>query len=80
MQFVENDKKKTWQALLALLELPGLDSPGSHGKAEQWKLLELVLKDYNIWDKIGYFTSNNHGSNDVLCAALNNLLKEKSII
>ena len=79
VQFVESDKKETRQALLALSELPGLDGPGSHGGAEQWKLLESVLKDYNIWDKIGYFTGDNHGSNDVLCAALGNFLEEKGI-
>jgi hypothetical protein len=76
---VDNDKKETRQALLVLSELPGLDGPVSHGGAEQWKLLELVLKDYNIWDKIGYFTSDNHGSNDILCAALGNSLEDKEI-
>ena len=62
---MEADKKETRQALLALSELPGIDSPGSHGGAEQWKLLRSVLEDYNIWDKIGYFTGDNHGSNDI---------------
>jgi hypothetical protein len=32
---VDNDKKETRQALLALSELPGLDGLGSHGGAEQ---------------------------------------------
>ena len=36
-----------------------------------------MLEDYNIWDKIGYFTGDNHGSNDILCAALGNFLEEK---
>jgi hypothetical protein len=80
VQFVENNKKETRQALLALSELPGLDGPGSHGGAEQWKLLQSVLEDYNIWDKIGYFTGDNHGSNDVLCAALGNFMEEKKDI
>jgi hypothetical protein len=79
VQFVDNDKKETRQALLALSELPGLDGPGSHGGAEQWKLLKSVLEDYKIWNKIGYFTGDNHGSNDVLCAALGNFLEEKGI-
>ena len=77
VQFVEGDKKETRQALLALSKLPGIDGPGSHGGAEQWKLLQSMLEDYNIWDKIGYFTGDNHGSNDVLCVALGNFLEEK---
>ena len=77
VQFIEEDKKETRQALLALSELPGLDGPGSHGGAEQWKLLRSVLEDYKIWGKIGYFTGDNHGSNDVLCAALGNFLEEE---
>src|ERR1700761_4298875 len=39
VQLVEEDIKETHQALLALSELPGLDGPGSHSGAEQWKLL-----------------------------------------
>ena len=34
VQFVENNKKETRQALLALSEPPGLDGPGSHSRAE----------------------------------------------
>jgi hypothetical protein len=67
---VDPDTKETLQALLALLELPGLDRPGGHGGAEQWKLLWQVLDDYNIWNKIGFFTGDNHGSNDKLCRFL----------
>ncbi|EKG09477.1 transposase-like protein, partial [Macrophomina phaseolina MS6] len=48
VKFVDLDSKETLQALLALSELPGLDGPGSHGGAEQWKLLHHVLEDYNI--------------------------------
>jgi hypothetical protein len=43
VQFVDNDKKETRQALLALSELPGIDGPSSHGGAEQWKLLSIML-------------------------------------
>ena len=67
---VNPDTKETLQALLALSELPGLDGPGSHGGAEQWKLLRHVLEDYNIWHKVGFYTGDNHGSNDKLCRLL----------
>src|SRR6266436_2471023 len=70
VQFVEKGGKETRQALLALSELPGLDGPGSHSGAEQWKLLQSVLEDYDIWQKVGYVTGDNHGSNDVLCREL----------
>jgi hypothetical protein len=40
----------------------------------------LVLEDYSIWNKIRYFTGNNHGSNDVLCTTLGNFMKEKKNI
>ena len=80
VQFMEEGGKETRQALLALSELPGLDGPGSHSGAEQWKLLQSVLEDYSIWNKIGYFTGDNHGSNDVLCTTLGNFMKEKKDI
>ena len=79
VQFVEEDTKETRQALLALSELPGLDGPGSHGGAEQWKLLQQTLEDYGVWQKIGYITGDNHGANDVLCRAVSRYLGEKGI-
>src|SRR5436305_3558643 len=48
-------------------------------EAEQWKLLQSTLEDYNIWPKTGYFTGDNHGSNDVLCRALSEFLERKGI-
>ncbi|OBS16016.1 hypothetical protein FPOA_27828 [Fusarium poae] len=42
VKFVDPDAKEALQALLALSELPGLDGPGSHGGAEQWKLLQHI--------------------------------------
>ncbi len=78
VQFVE-DTKETRQALLALSQLPGLDGPGSHSGAEQWKLLQPVLEDYGIWHKIGYVTGDNHGVNDVLCRALSEFMSTKGI-
>jgi hypothetical protein len=79
VQFVDEDTKGISQALLALSKLPGLDGPGSHSGAEQWKLLQPVLEDYGIWHKVGYFTGDNHGANDVLCRALGDFLREKGI-
>ncbi|RKK06589.1 hypothetical protein BFJ65_g18487 [Fusarium oxysporum f. sp. cepae] len=73
------DAKEALQALLALSELPGLDGPGSHGGAEQWKLLQHVLEDYNIWNKVGFYTGDNHGSNGKLCRLLANYLQEKGV-
>ncbi|ODA78133.1 hypothetical protein RJ55_06737 [Drechmeria coniospora] len=78
-KFVDMDAKETMQALLALSELPGLDGPGSHGGAEQWKLLQQVLEDYNIWNKIGFYTGDNHGSNDKLCRLLSEHLRGRGI-
>ncbi|KJZ67979.1 hypothetical protein HIM_12633 [Hirsutella minnesotensis 3608] len=79
VKFVDPESKETLQALLALSELPGLDGPGSHGGAEQWKLLRHVLEDYNIWNKIGFYTGDNHGSNDKLCRLLGEHLQARGI-
>lgn len=79
VKFVDPDSKETLQALLALPELPGLDGPGGHGGAEQWKLLQPVLEDYNIWNKVGFYTGDNHGSNDKLCRLLGEHLQAKGI-
>jgi hypothetical protein len=78
-QICRSDAKEALQALLALSELPGLDGPGSHGGAEQRKLLQHVLEDYNIWNKVGFYTGDNHGSNDKLCRLLANYLQEKGV-
>nr|CEG03508.1 unnamed protein product [Fusarium acuminatum CS5907] len=66
VKFVDPDAKEALQALSALSELPGLDGPGSHGGAEQWKLLQHVLEDYNIWNKVGFYTGEGRrlGSQD----------------
>ncbi|KAJ6437949.1 calcium permeable channel [Purpureocillium lavendulum] len=71
--------KETLQALLALSELPDLDGLGSHGGAEQSKLLRHVLEDYNIWNKSGFYTGDNHGSNDKLCRLLGEHLQARGI-
>jgi hypothetical protein len=38
-----------------------------------------VIKDYGIWYKVSYFTTNNHGFNNVLCYTLSKFLREKGI-
>lgn len=79
VKFIDSDSRETLQALLALSELPGVDGPGSHGGAEQWKLLRHVLEDFDIWQKIGFFTGDNHGSNDKLCRFLAEHLGTESV-
>lgn len=76
---MEEDMTSPSQALLALPELPGLDGPGSHSGAEQWKRFQSVIKDYGILHKLGYITGDNHGSNDVLCRLLSQFLRERGI-
>lgn len=44
VQFMQQGMVNPCQALLALPELPGLDGPGSHSGAEQWKLLQPVIE------------------------------------
>ncbi|OAQ60062.1 mutator-like element [Purpureocillium lilacinum] len=70
---------ETLQALLALSELPGIDGPGSHGAAEQRKVIQHVPGDYNIWNKIGFYTGDNHGSNDKLGRVLSEHLRRKGM-
>lgn len=79
VQFIEEDMTSPSQALLALPELPGLDGPGSHSGAKQWKRFQSVIEDYGILHKLGYITGDNHGSNDVLCRLLSQFLGERGI-
>jgi hypothetical protein len=76
--FVEEDMTSPSQALLALPELPGLDGPGSHSGAEQWKRFQSVIEDYGILHKLGSITGDNHGSNDVLCRLLSQFLESEA--
>ncbi|XP_044716024.1 Ribonuclease H-like protein [Hirsutella rhossiliensis] len=79
VQFMQDDQRNPSQALLALPELPGIDGPGSHGGGEQWKLLQPVIEDYGISSLLGYFTGDNHGSNDVLCRLMSSFLESQGI-
>ncbi|XP_044714549.1 Ribonuclease H-like protein [Hirsutella rhossiliensis] len=76
---MQDDQRNPSQALLALPELPGIDGPGSHGGGEQWKLLQPVIEDYGISSLLGYFTGDNHGSNDVLCRLMSSFLESQGI-
>jgi hypothetical protein len=57
------------KALLDLIELPD-----GHAGAKVAPYVLSVLKDYEIKDKLGYVTADNHGANDTLCEALANEL------
>uniref|UniRef100_A0A0C4BKT1 AC transposase n=1 Tax=Fusarium oxysporum (strain Fo5176) TaxID=660025 RepID=A0A0C4BKT1_FUSOF len=79
VQFMQEGTKNPCQALLALPELPGIDGPGSHSGAEQWKLLQPVIEEYGISRQLGYITGYNHGSNDVLCRLLSHFLDGRGV-
>jgi hypothetical protein len=57
--FVDADARQISKALLALVE-----HKGSHGGEPQAKAFLGVMDDYDLRTKIGYFTSDNHPSND----------------
>ncbi|EKG09653.1 transposase-like protein [Macrophomina phaseolina MS6] len=78
-KFLDPDIKETLKALLALSKLPGLNGPGSHGGAEQLKLLHHVSKITIFGIILGFYTGDNHGSNDKLCRLLGQHLKGKGI-
>lgn len=59
--WVDHDTKKLCKALLALPQIRG-----KHGGEQQAPYIMRVAKEYEIVDKIGYFTGDNHGSNDKL--------------
>ncbi|KJZ68903.1 hypothetical protein HIM_11710 [Hirsutella minnesotensis 3608] len=79
VQFMQEGTTSPCQALLALPELPGIDGPGSHSGAEQWKLLQPVIEEYGISQQLGYMTGDNHGSNDVLCRLLSHFLQGRGV-
>lgn len=59
----------------ALLALPQLR--GSHGGELQATYINQVIDEYEIASKVGYFTGDNHGSNDKLCRFISKHLREK---
>ena len=53
------------KALLDLIELPK-----GHAGAEVAPFIIQVLEDYEIKERLGYITADNHGANDTLCKAI----------
>ncbi len=48
-------------ALLSLKEFKG-----AHGGEEQAEVFLQVIKEAGLQDQLGFFTSDNHGSNDLM--------------
>ncbi|KJZ67921.1 hypothetical protein HIM_12690 [Hirsutella minnesotensis 3608] len=63
----------TYRMCKVLLALPELRN--GKGGDEQAAVVIPVLEQYSIAEKIGFITSDNHGSNDILCLAVQNHLK-----
>jgi hypothetical protein len=63
--FIDKTSKKGEKVLLALRELAGSHS----GEAQAEHVLE-VIDEYNLADKIGFFTLDNHGANDTMLRAV----------
>jgi hypothetical protein len=61
----------------ALLALPELQSHG--GEEQATRFLE-IAENYEILDQIGYFTGDNHGSNDKMCRFIASGLRKQGII
>ena len=59
------------KALLALKELDN-----SHAGVEVAAVIQSTLEHYEIKDKAGYITADNHGANDTLCNALSQVLND----
>ena len=57
--FVDAETRQISKALLALVE-----HKGSHGGEPQAKAFLKVIDEYELRMKLGYFTSDNHHSND----------------
>lgn len=63
--FISKTRRKVEKALLALRELPGTHS----GEAQAEHVLQ-VINEYNLVEKIGFFTLDNHGANDTMLRAV----------
>jgi hypothetical protein len=71
---IDSDSKQLQKALLALPELQ------SHSGEEQAAKFLTVAEDYGLLDRIGYFTGDNHGSNDKMCRFIARGLQDHSIM
>jgi hypothetical protein len=69
--WVDRETKKLCKALLAMPQIRG-----KHGGEEQAPYVIRVAKEYDIIERIGYFTSDNHGSNDKLLRHISIDLRE----
>ena len=69
--WVDRDTKKLCKALLALPQIHG-----KHGGEEQALYVIRTAIEYGIIKKMGYFTSDNHGSNDKLLRYISTELEQ----
>jgi hypothetical protein len=74
VHFVDADTRKLCKALIGLPE-----HRGSHGGEEQAAAFWPIAEEFNIVGKIGYFTGDNHGSNDKMCRAISRKLEALNI-
>ncbi len=61
VHWVDEDTRDLETALLSLKEFKG-----SHGGEAQAKTFMEVITEYELEENLGFFTSDNHGSNDVM--------------
>jgi hypothetical protein len=61
VHWADAESRKVETALLSLKEFKG-----THGGEEQAKVFLEVIREAGLTDKLGFFTMDNHGSNDVM--------------
>ena len=61
VHWVDAETRCAETALLSLKEFKG-----AHGGEEQAEVFLQVIREASLEDKLGFFTSDNHGSNDVM--------------
>lgn len=59
--FIDKTSRKVEKALLALRELPGRHC----GEAQAEHVVQ-VISEYDLQDRVGFFTLDNHGANDTM--------------
>ena len=74
VHFVDADTKTLCKALIGLPEHRRF-----HGGEEQAAAFWPIAEEFNVVGKIGYFTGDNHGSNDKLCRAISRKLEALNI-
>jgi len=68
VHWVDTETRCAETALLSLKEFKR-----AHGGEEQAEVFLQVIREAGLQDKLGFFTSNNHGSNDLM---LRHIVKE----